>query len=354
MIVTRENYEVWMLDYLEGKLSGKDLILFEEFLSEHPELREDPEQMESAKLVAEERFFHDSSRLKAKMLKQVIDEEELTCFESAEGILSGEKQARLEKRLGVSERLRLKLDQYREAKLMANFQVQFPDKENLKRSKPVAKERNMWFYIAAAAAFIGVVYLSLPADEQVSSVNRVPLSQLVKKPIEKKEETKPVQPKEAKQEPVVIPASSLPQNKNLPNVNTAGEVKAVPVKKTVKQADVLTPVPPINEGKDEKRDIRSVDEPALAQTVSDQKSSSVVLTTKTNSVVDKVSGRTNETKNLIAQVDDYKKLLSKAGRAGTNWLSRVSGNRLTISRDGDRGTSVNFESKLLGFQTDIK
>ena len=57
MIVTRENYEVWMLDYLEGKLSGKDLILFEEFLSEHPELREDPEQMESAKLVAEERFF---------------------------------------------------------------------------------------------------------------------------------------------------------------------------------------------------------------------------------------------------------------------------------------------------------
>ncbi len=371
MIVTKENYEIWMLDYLEGRLLGKDLVIFEDFLSEHPELRENPEDFAQAKLEADDKFFPDNSLLKAKMLKQVIDEEEHTCFEAVEGTLAKDREARLEKRVLASERLKQKLGQYKEAKLMANFQVVYPDKESLKRkaSAAPAQVRTLWPYMVAAAALAGIIYLVLPQDDGLDKHQRVPLSELVKKKEEKKVVPSKtvvnpvVEPKaEVKAEPVkeeVQPIQAVPPVVHKSAVKATPVLKAVPVIKTkpVIRKKELAPTKPVVPAKEPARS----QEPQLAWTAEPKKEPIVIAEPKlvvTSKAPETKRGIVAEAKDLVARVDNYKpnykKVLNKAEETGTKLLSRLTGNRLVISKDQEKGTRVEFKSKLFGFQKEIK
>lgn len=50
MKITRDNYESWFLDYLEGNLEEGMKEAFQEFLRHHPDLQEELRQFEEVRL----------------------------------------------------------------------------------------------------------------------------------------------------------------------------------------------------------------------------------------------------------------------------------------------------------------
>lgn len=388
MKIDKENYEAWMLDYLEGKLSGKQLALFEQFLSEHPELREEAEGIEKLHLEPSERFFEDKAILKAKMLKQVIDEEELTTFEAAEGTLDGDKRERLDKRMATSGRLANKLQNYKEARLTADESIVFTNKDALRRQEVVVmaerSERALWPYMIAAAVMAGVVYFAIPED-QVQRPDRRPMAELVKSGELKSKVSKTTTTKSidsstiAPLTPAVKPVSQPPLEA-VPVQNVAKVTKVIdpgarikhealtapsqdfaartarkikPVSKSVKRAVVKEEPPIVKEPLIYQSEIMQQIAQAPKERVQPkpyQRSAAPAKPAARNGV--KGTGNSNfvmtpDAEQLAAMesAENKKKLFS----AGTRLLARVSGDRLKIENKQNNKVEVKFESQLLGF-----
>jgi hypothetical protein len=73
MEITRDNYEAYFLDYLEGNLDEDIVNDFIEFLQANPDLREELETAQLVRLKAEEVIFEK----KDKMYKEEFDREEI-------------------------------------------------------------------------------------------------------------------------------------------------------------------------------------------------------------------------------------------------------------------------------------
>ncbi len=365
MRIDKENYEVWMLDYLEGKLSGKQLSLFEQFLSEHPELMEQAEGVENIHLEASDRFFEDKNRLKAKMLKQVIDEEEQTTFDASEGNLGAEKKERLQKRLETSPRLQDKLAMYKEARLVADESIVFTGKDALRRTeKVIVKERTLWPYFVAAAMMAGIVYFVIPEgnDNVISNVPRRRMAELVsdstankstlkkessiqvESPIKKVEVVAPVEPTMAntpkvtnvgaiiKHEAINAPQPDLAQK-------TARPKKVVPAK---------TPAPVQREEPPIIKEPMVYQKDVTQQIAVDQTPKQVKQTKQGRSAPKGVPNanfvKTNE---QLAEAPGSSK--KKIVEAGSKFLARVTGDRLKIENSDANKVKVKFETQFLGF-----
>ncbi len=64
MMITSENYEIFVLDYLEGKLEPELNLAFLVFLDGNPEIREEIESFEMVKLVSADAEYPDKESLK--------------------------------------------------------------------------------------------------------------------------------------------------------------------------------------------------------------------------------------------------------------------------------------------------
>lgn len=391
MKIDKENYEAWMLDYLEGRLSGKQLALFEQFLCEHPELRAEAEGLEDMTLEASDRFFEDKALLKAKMLKQVIDEEELTSFEAAEGELASDKKVRHDKRLQTSPRLQEKLQHYKEARLVADDAIVFEGKESLKRTEAAAavaggRERTLWPYMVAAAMMAGIVYLVIPKDETVGSKSdRRPMAALVegkgkvevkdevKAKVEAKDEVKvevkvkvkdevkkDVQPSVAAAPKVTNPGAIIKHEAiTAPKVDLAQ--RSNKVKRVLKPAKVKQDNNPVKEPYFYEEKVLAPEPAQIAQARPKKEVKPYVRTVKpaANPNRSAVSGTPNE--NFVKaetpqyadnrRKEDSNEIGKKSILKGSKFLARVTGDRLKIEEKGANKVSVKFETQLLGFST---
>lgn len=372
MKISKENYEAWMLDYLEGRLRGKQLALFEQFLSEHPELREEAKGVEDMHLEADERFFQDKSRLKAKMLKQVIDEEELTCFEASEGMLASDKKERFEKRMLTSSRLQEKLDQYKQARLSPDENSVFENKAWLRRSEaPLKSDRVLWPYFVAAALLAGIVYFVIPTDRLGDPEGqKQPMAELVKDSSNLKKSNKVVSPqattKVQEAAKVVSEAVNTPKNSSTPvqkAVKTAARLKTETLRPPKQDLAKAIPTPrPVNEQAvkaDEQpvffNEAQYAEAPAVKEVQPEvQPEPMQEVKTPVKPIV-KPKPRSTPNKNFInsdaqlaaEQVADKKKF----AKAGANFLAKITGNRLKIESNDAKKVSVTFESQLIGFST---
>ncbi len=62
-MISKENYEIWMIDYLDGNLSEEDQKLFLQFLDEHPEYKEELKDLDKTFLSPEESIPYDKTDL---------------------------------------------------------------------------------------------------------------------------------------------------------------------------------------------------------------------------------------------------------------------------------------------------
>ncbi|MES2627649.1 MAG: hypothetical protein V4616_01655 [Bacteroidota bacterium] len=367
MKIDKENYEAWMIDYLEGKLNGRQLMVFEQFLCEHPELREEAEGLGEMKLEPSERFFADKDKLKAKMLKQVIDEEELTSFEAAEGMLSGDKKQRHAKRIEVSLRLKEKLNHYKESKLVADETISYPYKQALYRqvaAPVVTRERSLWPYLAAAAMIAGVVYFVLPeGSTSVDTSNRRLMAELVKEPAKKpaievtpakKTLIAPVAPAIA---PVqqVIPQTPVQQNvavqPKVTNIGAKIKHEAITAPKADLASNPVKETAPVQAERSAPESPAPVQQfaytPQPLQTKAPYKGRSQANGTVNSNFVKSAAPGAPAAEQEDRYADSKKKLFS----SGSKLLARITGDRLKIEEKDNKKVSVKFETQLLGFST---
>lgn len=152
------NYEVFYLDYLEGKLGEEDVTLLLQFFEEHPEC-----ELEDTELPV---LFVDYAPIyKGKSsLKQVDDGEAITAnnveyfmISDTEGILSNDKKEELNSFVAENASLVQTRNRYKAVYFTPDSTIIFQNKEGIKRKKVFV----LWPYIstAIAAAIISFVIL---------------------------------------------------------------------------------------------------------------------------------------------------------------------------------------------------
>jgi len=152
------NYEMFYLDYLEGRLGEEDIRMLMEFLKEHPECElEDPDLPTLS--------VDDESIFKGKAdLKQTDDNEAITLanvehfiISDAEGIISDDKRTELNQVISQNPELEDERKRFGAVYFAPDVTNVYQNKGDLKRRKAIV----LWPYIsfAAAASVIGFVFL---------------------------------------------------------------------------------------------------------------------------------------------------------------------------------------------------
>lgn len=136
MTINRLNYEIYLVDYLDGNLNAKlvdELLLF---LDQNPDIKEAIYGMEDAVLVAESTTFPNKSSLKKKsFLKDGIENEfEYQCIAAIEGLLSNDEKKTFEKELKSDPTKQKTYQDYQKTKVNAEPAIVFTNKSHLKRT----------------------------------------------------------------------------------------------------------------------------------------------------------------------------------------------------------------------------
>lgn len=167
--INKDNYEVFYLDYLEGNLSGEDLVAFEIFLANNPNLNID-EELPSVALESAELDPSFKNSLK------VFSEEESLNGESIERWLI----AREERLLTYSQEKELVAFlnknphhnplslRYKQTHVIADTSIVFPHKAKLKKGARVIPLFALSSAIAACAVLAILAYPFLFSEDQGS------------------------------------------------------------------------------------------------------------------------------------------------------------------------------------------
>ena len=163
MTINRLNYEVFLVDYLDGKLNPSLTAKLLLFLDQNPDIKNDLDGIQDAVLVSENTVFPNKSTLKKKsFLKDGIDNEfEYLCIASVEGVLTKLENESFEKILNTDQ---LKKDQFlafQKSVIKPNAAITYSAKHDLKRT-PIIPIRysnlRLSISIAASIALIVGVY----------------------------------------------------------------------------------------------------------------------------------------------------------------------------------------------------
>lgn len=150
MKINRDNYEIWFLDYLEGRLNEKGKEEVRLFLKNNPDLASELDAFMPTLSMDSAISYPDKGGLK----KALYDDP--ACFENTaiaamEGDLSGEDQILFEKWLAKNPAQQELANRLKSCKLQPDLRISFPGRDRLKKKKVVL---NYWVQTASAAAIL--------------------------------------------------------------------------------------------------------------------------------------------------------------------------------------------------------
>ncbi|MGB0882816.1 MAG: hypothetical protein ACPGSO_07655 [Vicingaceae bacterium] len=162
-LITKNNYEAFLLDYVEENLSPELTAELMLFLEQNPELKEDLADFEIHTLTPSNEASFDKSNLKKE--NAAFDYEALMIAE-IEGVNSPENTALLSTYLAKNPIHQKEFEAYQKTKLVAPT-VLFENKSALKKKNGIVIPL-FWKYSSAAAAVILVLWsLNWTKEEQV-------------------------------------------------------------------------------------------------------------------------------------------------------------------------------------------
>lgn len=153
MKIDKTNYEAFLLDMQEGRLSKEELAELKLFLEAHPDLGEDLEEFEFLELSAPAVSFEGKEELKHALSHD--QEEKIIAYH--EGDLSAEEMTALRSDAEQDEGLAKDLAIYSKVFLEADESIVYPNKSGLKKKSGILIR--LYPYAAAAAAVALVIFL---------------------------------------------------------------------------------------------------------------------------------------------------------------------------------------------------
>ena len=154
MMITRDNYEPFFLDYLEGNLAENILDQFLDFLGQNPDLKEELHLFENIHLPEEQAVYQD----KAHLYKSVQDEKsafEIKSIAFMEGDLNDEERKLFEAYLTNHTELQKEYNLFAKTRLVADPSINYQDKQKLYRRSGTATVMN---WVARVAAVVAIVW----------------------------------------------------------------------------------------------------------------------------------------------------------------------------------------------------
>lgn len=148
MRINRNNYEIWFIDFADGKLSAEDRKELFQFLNSHPDLQEEFENFENIKLENDETVFQDKDNLKRSSLVLSLKNQEEYFISYYENLLSPADKKAVEQYVNNYPGVKKDFETFRKSYLTTG-KIVFDEKEILKTSHPEITVSNQdWWIIS--------------------------------------------------------------------------------------------------------------------------------------------------------------------------------------------------------------
>ncbi len=339
MMITRDNYEPFFLDYLEGNLDESKIDQFLDFLEKNPDLKEELHLFENINLPEEQVVFPGKEYL-YKLAQDDNTAFEIKTIAYMEGDLKDEEREAFEEYLGNHPELQKEYNLFAKTRLVADTGIKFQDKQRLYRKSGTTILLN---WVARAAAVIvliwGINSLFQPGSQKVGSI-AIPEIAAVKSPsvpIDKKPETE-IKIQENKMEEKLAGTTK-------PKLRSAHlQVKVNPEPKPA--TNTISP----------ERDLNLLKEisPILARLEFEPVEGRLAVSRSIN------TEKINDPRNIMT-VEEFlasrAKKVTNEGllsaqrifRTGLNVASELSGDRIGYAVKDGKVTSLEFETRLMAF-----
>ncbi|MFO7657124.1 MAG: hypothetical protein R6W78_08655 [Bacteroidales bacterium] len=169
MTINRNNYEVFIIDYYDGKLNPVESAELLFFLSQNPDLEDEFNTFENIQAEPVLNRFDEVFHLYKHFsdFKEITDHnfEEL-CIAATEGELDETSTKKLYRYLQEKPEKKKELDLYHKVILAPDLSLTFPQKKQLKHKKTtIISIARPLFYLAAAAAIFLILILTVLFDK---------------------------------------------------------------------------------------------------------------------------------------------------------------------------------------------
>ena len=346
MKITRDNYEAFFLDYLDGKLEETMIDEFLDFLETNPDLKEELHLFEHIELPGDPVVFTSKEHL----YKPVAEENvgfEIKSVAMMEGDLRGKERQQFEQYLASDPVLQKEYDLMAQTRLVADTAIKYPQKKNLYKKSATLIWLN-WPRVLVGAAAVVLIFWGIQSLFQKGNqpeVNTFSTEMALVEPL--------AEPAEEKLEPI---------NKILET--ETGEQLAPKEKinpRTSQPSTIVKPQTIASETNLVERDLSVLEEinPLLAQLEPDPIQNQLA-------VWDPVNAETSDDSRNVMTLDEFvvsraKKaggegLLSakKIVRLGLNVASELSGDRIGYKEKNGKISSLDFETRLMAFSIPIQ
>lgn len=163
-MITRENYEIYFMDYMDGNLSARERAEVGAFLLVHPDLRELLDGMNEVWLEVPAEVFDKKEEIKRTVREREI---EYYAIATAEGVITGEEQTWVDGNVDkdVFER---EVEMYAKVKVKPDPICRFEGKVGVYRKSGAVLFVKRYAAIAAVVALGGVVAIYSTRKEEFS------------------------------------------------------------------------------------------------------------------------------------------------------------------------------------------
>lgn len=164
MKITRENYEAYFIDLLDGTLNEKQVDELLDFMRENPDLSEEIRDLEKVKLIPNHEIpvFNHTGLLKTDLdVPEVLEE---TCIRSIENDLTENEATAFDQYINTHPSAKRELRLFKATISEPDPFVVYEDKAQLKRSRKLPV---YWMAAAAMVAIIATFWFTVPNQSTV-------------------------------------------------------------------------------------------------------------------------------------------------------------------------------------------
>ena len=340
-MITRDNYESFFIDYIEGNLPDNMIDKFLDFLNQNPDLKEELHLFEEVSLPEEQVLFQEKQLLHKSAADEMSRLENIA-IAYLEGDWDTDENNTIESYLFTNPEFKREYDLFAKTQLKPDFGIKYQDKRKLYRKSGATIVMN---WVARAAAVLVLIW----------GINSVIQTQNTPESAERNQEVAEVS---------LTPVS--PVKKTYPEKND--QESAVPVKnksKIVKSVQEQTKVEPKEtlpiESIPMNRDLTALAQITPIEPKLDREPAETQLAFSHEVNVMKINDHQN-----VLTVDEFlamqAKKVAKEGlfsaqriaRLGLNLASEISGDRIGYEIKDGKIASVGFESKLMAFSIPLE
>ena len=347
MTITRDNYEPFFLDYMEGKLKENMIDEFLDFLKQNPDLKEELHLFQNIHLPEEQVVYSGKDHL----YKSTAEEKnafEIKTIAFMEGDLKNEERQSFKAYLAGHPELKKEYDLMAKTLLVADRSIIYPQKKNLYKKSGAILWLNWASRVAAVVVILWGINSLLQPGSQTSSPTIIRQMASVKTETvapAKKTELTVNTPETGRSEKLANhPKPLTPNSSRHIKVNPVTTSAAVNTHSTVHERDLTVPeeINPIMAS----LETETIETPlAVSHSVNREK----VKNTRNVMTLDKF---------LLSRAKRVRGegLLSanKIIRTGLNVASELSGERLGYKVKNGKIASLDFESKLMAFSIPLQ